>query len=144
MIGWAAMTGSLAVPPLVLFTIIFLWTPPHFWALALLKNEDYTRAGVPMLPVVSGPTATRWQILLYAVVLVPAGISPWFLGFAGPAYLVVSSVAGAVFLAGAVNVLVRREGKAAARACGQLFGFSLIYLFLLFATLLGERLAGMV
>ena len=143
-IGWAAMTGDVAVAPLVLFAIIFLWTPPHFWALALLKNEDYARAGVPMLPVVAGPTATRWQILLYAVVLVPVGVSPYLLGFAGPAYLAVSTVMGAVFLLLAVNVLRRREGKAAERACGQLFGFSIAYLFLLYATLLAERLVGMV
>ncbi|MDQ0316713.1 heme o synthase [Amorphus orientalis] len=139
-IGWAAMTGSISLPPLVLFAIIFLWTPPHFWALALLKNEDYARAGVPMLPVVAGPQATRWQILLYAVVLVPVGLAPAFLGFAGPVYAAVAAVSGGLFVLGAVNVLRHREGKAARRACGQLFGFSILYLFLLFATLLAEHL----
>lgn len=143
-IGWAAMTGGVALPPLVLFAIIFLWTPPHFWALALLRNEDYARAGVPMLPVVAGAASTRRQILLYVVVLVPVGISPYFLGFAGPAYLAVSSVAGALFLLMAANVMRRREGRAAERACGQLFAFSILYLFLLFATLLAERLIGLV
>ncbi|MEW5420411.1 heme o synthase [Amorphus sp. 3PC139-8] len=142
-IGWAAMTGGVSIEPLVLFAIVFLWTPPHFWALALLKHEDYARAGVPMLPVVAGSAATRWQILLYAVVLVPTAMVPFFLGFAGTTYLAVSVGLGAVFLAASVDVLVHREGARARRACGRMFGFSIAYLFLLYATLLAERVAGL-
>jgi UbiA prenyltransferase family len=93
MIGWAAVTGGLAVEPTLLFLIIFFWTPPHFWALSLYRTEDYARAGVPMLPVVAGEAETRRQILLYSLVLAPLGAAPWFLGYAGPLYGVVA-VAG--------------------------------------------------
>src|SRR5215467_6489493 len=86
-IGWAAVTGSLSLAPLVLVGIIFLWTPPHFWALSLFRCEDYARAGVPMLPVVSGKRVTRWNIFAYTLALVPAGLAPVALGFAGPVYL---------------------------------------------------------
>jgi protoheme IX farnesyltransferase len=142
-IGWAAMTGNVAVAPLVLFTIIFLWTPPHFWALAILKNDDYSRAGVPMMPVVAGAAATRRQMLLYVLVLLPVGVLPYFLGFAGYVYLGVSTVFGALFLLSAINVMRHQEGPRADRACGQMFAFSILYLFVLFATLLAERLLGL-
>ena len=142
-IGWAAMTGDVAVAPLVLFAIIFLWTPPHFWALAILKNDDYSRAGVPMMPVVAGAAATRRQMLLYVLVLLPVGVLPYFLGFAGYVYLGVSTVFGALFLLSSVNVLRHQEGPRADRACGQMFAFSILYLFVLFATILAERLLGL-
>src|SRR5476651_2171421 len=86
MIGWAAVTGSLSLEPVLLFMIILFWTPPHFWALALYRPEDYARAGIPMLPVVAGDTSTRRHILFYTLILVPLGISPWPLGFAGALY----------------------------------------------------------
>ena len=143
-VAWAAATGSLAWPPLVLFALIFLWTPPHFWALALLKCDDYARAKVPMLPVVAGPDATRHQILAYAVVLLPLGLVPWATGFAGPLHGATALVGGAVFVALAFRVWTIREGAAARTACGRLFGFSILHLFLLFAVLAGERLAGLV
>jgi protoheme IX farnesyltransferase len=136
MVGWASVTGSLTLEPIVLFLIIFFWTPPHFWALALYRADDYARAGVPMLPVVSGPTETRRQILLYTLLLAPLAVAPWFLGFAGPVYGVVATVAGAIMLWLAVKVKVEREGFVAAR---QLFAFSILYLFLLFAVLLAEQ-----
>jgi protoheme IX farnesyltransferase len=137
MIGWAAVTGSLSLEPVLLFLIIFFWTPPHFWALALYKTEDYARAGIPMLPVVAGDTSTRRQILLYTLLLVPLGIAPWALGFSGPVYGTVSIVTGAIMLVLAWQVL--RESRPADRAARNLFAFSILYLFLLFATLLVER-----
>lgn len=142
-IGWASVTGSLAVEPLVLVAIIFMWTPPHFWALALVRNDDYTRAGIPMLPVVAGPDATRTQILLYSLVLVPLGATPLALGFGGIVYAVASLGLGAGFLALAVNVWRHRTGDIANTSAMRLFGFSIFYLFALFASLLIERMAGL-
>jgi protoheme IX farnesyltransferase len=137
MIGWAAVAGSLSLEPVVLFAIIFFWTPPHFWALALYKTEDYARAGIPMLPVVAGDVATRLQILLYTLVVVPIGISPWPLGYAGMLYGFVSIATGAIMMLLAVQVF--RERRPAERAARNLFAFSILYLFLLFAVLLVER-----
>jgi protoheme IX farnesyltransferase len=141
MIGWAAVTGGVSLESLLLFLIIFMWTPPHFWALALYRARDYERAGVPMLPVVAGPDETRRQIVLYAVLLVPLAMTPAFIGLGGAAYAVASAVLGAVFLTLAVNVYRVREGRAADHAAKRLFGFSILYLFLLFAVLLGEHVA---
>jgi protoheme IX farnesyltransferase len=138
-IGWAAVTGSLSLAPLVLVAIIFLWTPPHFWALALFRSDDYARAGVPMLPVVSGKRVTRWSIFLYTLVLVPAGMAPFFLGFAGPLYLACAAGLGAWFLWQSAVVL-RENDEAREPAARRLFGISLLYLFALFAALIAERL----
>ena len=126
------------VEPLLLFLIIFFWTPPHFWALALFRSDDYARAGVPMLPVVAGPDATRLQILLYTIVLVAVAAAPWPLGYFDAGYGATSLVLGCGMLALAVNVYRRREGREAARATQELFGFSILYLFALFAALLVE------
>ncbi len=139
MVGWAAMTGSVSLESVVLFLLIFLWTPPHFWALALYRARDYERAGVPMLPVVAGPDETRKQIVIYSAVLVPLALAPSFMGFGGPFYTLSAIVLGAIFLALALNVYRVREGRAADRAAKQLFSFSLLYLFALFAALLAER-----
>jgi len=139
MIGWAAMTGSVSLEGVVLFGIVFLWTPPHFWALALYRARDYARAGVPMLPVVAGPDETRKQIVVYAALLVPLALVPAFMGFGGPLYTLTSIILGAVFLALALNVYRVREGREADRSAKQLFGFSILYLFGLFAALLVER-----
>jgi protoheme IX farnesyltransferase len=136
MIGWAAVTGSLSLEPVLLFLIIFFWTPPHFWALALYRTQDYMRAGIPMLPVVAGDAHTRLQILLYTLLLVPLGIAPWALGFAGPLYGAVALVTGIGMLVLAVQVF--RERRPAEQACRHLFAFSILYLFLLFAVLLVE------
>jgi protoheme IX farnesyltransferase len=140
-VGWAAATGSLSIEPLLLFLIIFFWTPPHFWALALFRSDDYARAGVPMLPVVAGPDATRLQILLYTVVLVAVAFAPWPLGYFDAVYGVTSLLLGGAMVALAVNVYRRREGTEARRATRKLFAFSIVYLFALFATLLLEVLA---
>jgi protoheme IX farnesyltransferase len=137
MIGWAAVTGSLSLEPLLLFLVIFMWTPPHFWALSLYRADDYARAGVPMLPVVAGEVATRRQILLYTLVLVPLGVAPWMLGYAGMLYGMTAVVSGAVMVALAWQVYGERNP--ADRASKHLFAFSVLYLFLLFAVLLVER-----
>ena len=135
-VAWAAATGSLSMEPVLLFLIIFFWTPPHFWALALFRSDDYARAGVPMLPVVAGPDATRLQILLYTVVLVAVAFAPWPLGYFDAVYGLTSLVLGAGMLALAINVYRRREGSEALRATRRLFAFSIVYLFVLFAALL--------
>ena len=140
MIGYAAATGSLNLDTFILFGIIFLWTPPHFWALALVKCDDYARVGVPMLPVVAGPDATRLQILLYTLVLVPFALLPALLGFGGLAYGLTALGTGLLLLWCAVRVYQKREGADANRIAMQMFGFSILYLFLLFAVLLVERL----
>jgi protoheme IX farnesyltransferase len=137
MIGWAAVTGSLSLEPILLFMIIFFWTPPHFWALALYRTEDYARAGIPMLPVVAGDASTRRHILLYTLIVVPIGIAPWPLGFAGALYGATAVVTGAIMVLLAAQVL--RERRPVERASKQLFAFSILYLFLLFAVLLVER-----
>jgi protoheme IX farnesyltransferase len=134
-VAWAAVTGSLSVEPLLLFLIIFFWTPPHFWALALFRCDDYARAGVPMLPVVAGPDATRLQILLYTIVLVAVAAAPWPLGYFDAVYGVASLVLGAGMLMLAFDVYRRRERAASLRATRKLFAFSILYLFALFATL---------
>jgi protoheme IX farnesyltransferase len=139
MIGWAAVTGSIAMEPVILFLIIFFWTPPHFWALSLYRTDDYIRAGIPMLPVVAGAAETRRQILLYTLILAPLGVAPWFLGYAGIAYGAVAVVTGAIMLILALRVLREREGHKASK---QLFAFSILYLFLLFAVLLVDRISG--
>jgi protoheme IX farnesyltransferase len=141
MVGWAAVTGGVSVESIVLFAIIFIWTPPHFWALALFKSGDYEAAGVPMMPVVAGPNSTRTQILFYSLLLAPIGTLPYWLGFGGVVYGAASIALGAVFVAFAYNVWRKREGEAARRASIRLFSFSILYLFLLFAVLLGESLA---
>ncbi len=136
-IGWAAATGSLSLEPIILFAIIFFWTPPHFWALALYKSDDYARAGVPMLPVVAGDMTTRRQILLYTLILAPLGVAPWALGFAGLLYGATALVAGAVMLLLAWQIFrERRPDDAASR---KMFAFSILYLFLLFAVLLVDN-----
>jgi protoheme IX farnesyltransferase len=137
MIGWASVTGGLALEPFVLFLLIFFWTPPHFWALSLYRTDDYVRAGIPMLPVVAGDRETRRQILLYTLLLAPLGLAPWFLGFAGILYGAVALIGGIAMLVLALRVRAERNGHTASK---QLFAFSILYLFLLFATLLADRL----
>ncbi|MCC8944808.1 protoheme IX farnesyltransferase [Bradyrhizobium sp. Arg62] len=139
-IGWAAATGQIGLEPLALFLIIFLWTPPHFWALALNRTDDYARAGVPMLPVVSGRTATTRQILIYSGLLVLASEFPLGLGFAGATYGGIVATSGAAFLLLAFQL--NRSAAADRRAAHRLFVFSIAYLFLLFAALLVDHSGG--
>jgi protoheme IX farnesyltransferase len=143
MIGEAAVSGTVGIETFVLFLVIFLWTPPHFWALALVKSGDYARAGIPMMPNVAGPDSTRRQILAYTLLLVPAGLAPVLLGFGGLAYAVVAVLSGAGMIALALQVFRLREGEAAARAAQHLFAFSILYLFLIFAALLAEHGLGL-
>ena len=138
MIGWAAATGGISAESVLLFLIIFFWTPPHFWALSLYRADDYARAGIPMLPVVSGERETRRQILIYTLILAPLGVAPWLLGFAGPVYGVIAILSGAAMLALAIRLLTERSDRAAK----HLFAFSILYLFLLFAFLLIDRAVG--
>jgi protoheme IX farnesyltransferase len=138
-IGWAAATGGIGLEPLILFLIIFLWTPPHFWALALNRTDDYARAGVPMLPVVAGRAATTRQILIYSVLLAPVSLLPWALGFAGAIYGATAVIGGAILVALAVRL--RGSRGIYLRAAQRLFAFSISYLFLLFAALLADHSA---
>jgi protoheme IX farnesyltransferase len=140
-IGWAAVTGSISLEPVLLFLIVFFWTPPHFWALALIRSDDYARAGVPMLPVVAGAAATRRQILAYSLLLLPIGASPWLLGYAGLAYGLTSLVAGLLMVALAWRVWTQTGGDRANAAARRLFAYSILYLFGLFAALLIESVA---
>ena len=142
MIGWAAATGGIGLESILLFLIIFFWTPPHFWALGLLRAGEYARAGVPMLPVVAGVAETRRQMLLYSLVLGPVGVSPWLLGTAGLAYGVVAILGGAAMLALAFQ-LYRVPEQAMEPVAKRLFGISIVYLFVLFAALLVERALGL-
>jgi len=140
MIGWAAVTGGISIESLALFSIIFLWTPPHFWALALYKTGDYGAAGVPMMPNVKGERSTKHQILGYSVAMAIAGISPWILGFASNGYGVVSGLLGAAFIKYAFDVWRTPDDTEDKGPAKKLFGFSILYLFLLFTALLVEAI----
>jgi protoheme IX farnesyltransferase len=137
-IGWAVAANSVGIESLVLFLIIFLWTPPHFWALALFKVGDYARAGIPMMPNVAGEAATRRQVFAYSLALAPVGVLPWVLGFASAFYGVASAALGLVFVWRAWQVLTRPgEDRKPAKA---LFGYSILYLFAIFAALLVDTI----
>jgi protoheme IX farnesyltransferase len=142
MIGWASVTGTIDLGAISLFLIIFMWTPPHFWALALWREGDYEAAGVPMLPNVAGRDETRKQILIYTLALVPVAFLPALLGVCGIVYVAGVAVLTAMFVYHAVNVYRLRDGEAADRACKKLFGFSILWLFLVFALVPLERLLG--
>jgi heme o synthase len=137
MIGWASATGSIGIESVILFFVIFLWTPPHFWALALNRTDEYACAGLPMLPVVAGRSATTRRILLYGVLLMPVSLLPWALGFAGPLYGAMAVICGAIFVVLAVRLHERLPTDR--QAAGRLFAFSLVYLFVLFASLLANH-----
>ncbi|RWP58472.1 heme o synthase [Mesorhizobium sp.] len=142
-IGWAAATGAVGVESLVLFLIIFLWTPPHFWALALFKIGDYAAAGIPMMPNVAGQVSTRKQIFVYSLILAPIGVLPWAVGFASGLYGIVSTALGAGFIWQAWKLLVDKrwaEGWEMKRA-KALFAYSIFYLFAIFAMLLADTVA---
>lgn len=142
MVGWAAATGTVSFDSVLLFLIIFMWTPPHFWALALVRKRDYERVEIPMLPVVAGEDETRRQILIYSILLVPLAVVPAFTGLGGMLYAVASTGLGIAFLALAFMVFRQREGRAAEQAARRLFSFSIFYLFMLFAILLAEHCLG--
>jgi len=133
-IGWAAVTGTVDLVPLALFALVFFWTPPHFWALALYSSADYARAGVPMMPVVAGRRSTKRQILVYTLLLLPLALVPWALGAAGMVYAAGALALGLVFVAAALRVLAEPDA-AGDRAARQMFGFSILYLFMIFGLL---------
>ena len=135
MIGWAAVTGDVSLAPLALFAIIFMWTPPHFWALALYRSGDYARAGVPMMPVVAGPRETKKQMILYSVLLLPLTLAPYWLGVVGVIYAAAAIGLGALLVLASVRVWFARTDRAAK----QMFAFSILYLFLLFALMLVDK-----
>ena len=149
LIGWAAASGTTPLNAWLLVAIIFFWTPPHFWALSLYTREDYAAAGVPMMPVVKGAASTRRQILAYSLVLAPLAMVPAFTGLGGPLYLTVSAGGGLAFLVLAVRLALSRAGEGpgpegaapSVRPARELFGFSILYLFVLFAALICERVA---
>jgi protoheme IX farnesyltransferase len=141
MIGWAAVTGTVSIEACILFLIIFLWTPPHFWALALYKQSDYSAAGIPMLPNVAGEPATKIQILLYSLVLVAVSLIPPFIGFGGGVYAVAATVAGSYFVYLAWRLFQTRESVAMKRAARSLFTYSLSYLFVVFLAFVIDHLA---
>lgn len=141
MVGYAAATGDISLASVVLFAIIFIWTPPHFWALAIIKHDDYGRAGIPMMPNALGTDRTRREILVYSLLLAPVGALPWLMGFATAIYGAVASVSGLYLVWLAVQVYRKREGDAARRASLRLFLFSISYLFMLFLILVAERAA---
>ncbi len=139
MIGWAAATGEVSLAAVVLFAIIFMWTPPHFWALALYRCDDYARAGVPMLPVVAGIAQTKRQILLYTVALLPVALAPAILGFASAAYGLAAALFGVLFVICALRV----RADATTLAARRMFGFSIVYLFAIFALLVADKGLGL-
>ncbi|HSV25105.1 MAG TPA: heme o synthase [Xanthobacteraceae bacterium] len=135
-IGWVAAVGTIGLESVLLFLIIFFWTPPHFWALSLWRADDYARAGIPMLPVVAGHAETRRQILLYSMVLAPVGASPWLFGYSGLLYGVTAVMAGAAMIWLSLRIKTLGDADAGNRAAKRLFGASILYLFVLFAVLL--------
>jgi protoheme IX farnesyltransferase len=139
MIGWAAVTGGVSLESILLFLIIFMWTPPHFWALALFRSKDYEDVGVPMLPVVAGRAETGRQILVYSLLLVAVTLVPGFIGLGGLLYTAVTALLGLAFLALAFRVWRNDEPAAQDKAAKRLFAYSILYLFLLFSVLLVEQ-----
>ncbi len=142
MVGWAAVTGTISLESCLLFLIIFLWTPPHFWALALYKQSDYGAAGIPMLPNVAGNQATKVQIVIYSVVLVAASLVPGLIGFMGPIYMATAAATGAAFLYLAVRLFRTTDDKAMRKAGRTLFTYSLSYLFVIFLALITDHVVG--
>jgi len=139
MIGWAAVTGDMSLAPFMLFMLIFLWTPPHFWALALYRNEDYKKAGVPMLPVVAGEAATRLQMLVYTLALTPFVAAPYLMQVCGTVYAAGAALLHGIFIIAAVRVW--RDPAGEYRNARAMFGYSIVYLFMLFALMMADKLA---
>ncbi len=142
LIGWIAVTGHITLMPILLFLIIFMWTPPHFWALALFVQIDYSKAGIPMMPVVAGEKSTRWQILAYAAALLPLSMTPWFIGGTGRIYGLAAFLLGSVFLWLSIKVGLRTSVPGdGMKPEKRLFAYSIAYLFILFAMLVADRFA---
>jgi protoheme IX farnesyltransferase len=141
LIGWVAVTGHVTLMPVLLFAIIFMWTPPHFWALALFVQSDYAKAGIPMLPVVAGEAATRRQIFAYAVILFAVSLVPWAIGGTGAIYGIAALALSGLFVALCLPVVMRRAGEGdRMKPEKRLFGYSVLYLFALFTALVADRM----
>ncbi len=138
MIGWAAVTGTMPMESLLLFAIIFMWTPPHFWALALFRAKDYEEAGVPMMPSTAGEKSTKWQMLFYTISLIPLTLAPYFLGMVGMVYLIGAIILNALFMISAVQVLREKEGEY--KYAKRMFGYSILYLFLIFTVMMADKI----
>lgn len=141
LIGWVAATGDITAMPILLFAIIFMWTPPHFWALALFVQSDYAKVGIPMMPVVAGEKSTRRQILAYALLLLPLSAAPWWIGGTGALYGITALVLSALFVLLSVRVGIRQRSAADDPMLEerQLFKYSIVYLFVIFAALVADR-----
>ena len=142
LIGWVAVTGEVTAMPVLLFAIIFMWTPPHFWALALFVQSDYAKVGIPMMPVVRGEASTRRQILIYAVLLLPLAVAPWLFDGTGALYGIAALALSVLFVLLSLPVALRRAGEGdAMKPEKRLFAFSIVYLFALFAALVADAVA---
>ena len=139
-IGWAIAANEITLEPIILFLIIFIWTPSHFWALSLYKSEDYRKAKIPMLPVTSGIKKTKFNIFLYALILLPAAISPYFLNFSGLIYMVIATLFSAYYLFISYRLLKEKDSVAEKKLATQLFGYSILYLFTIFAFILVDKI----
>jgi len=139
-IGWAIATGDIALQPIILFLIIFIWTPSHFWALSLYKTEDYRKANIPMLPVISGVKTTKLNIFVYALLLLPIVLAPFFLEYFGLIYLVFSGILGFYYVFICFRLLKANESRLEKRIAKQVFGFSIFYLFMIFTSILIDRI----
>jgi len=138
-IGWAIATNGITLEPIILFLIIFIWTPSHFWALSLYKSEDYRKAKIPMLPVTSGVETTKFNIFIYALILFPVVLSPYFLNFSGLIYLIISSVLSGYYLFISYKLLKAKHSIVEKKLATKLFGYSILYLFMIFTTVLVDK-----
>jgi len=142
MIGWVAVTNDITAMPILLFAIIFMWTPPHFWALALFVQSDYAKVGIPMMPVVKGERSTRRQILIYSLLLLPLALAPWLIGGTGLIYGAAAAALTVLFVLLSLPVAFREsQADDRMRPEKRLFGYSVLYLFALFAALVADRMA---
>ena len=140
-IGWAIATGSVSIEPVILFLIIFVWTPSHFWALSLFKSEDYKKANIPMLPVTSGVETTKKNIFVYSILLFPVAIAPYYLDFLGLIYLLFSFSLSAYYIFICFRLLRTKDKKSERSISKQIFAFSILYLFAIFISILVDKFA---
>jgi len=139
-IGWAIATNGIALEPIILFLIIFIWTPSHFWALSLYKSEDYRKAKIPMLPVTSGIKTTKFNIFIYALILFPVAISPFFFNFSGLTYFMLATILSGYYLFISFKLLKEKNSIIEKKLAAKLFGYSIIYLFMIFISILIDRI----
>jgi len=139
LIGWAIATNGIALEPIILFLIIFIWTPSHFWALSLYKSEDYRKAKIPMLPITSGIKTTKFNIFIYALILFPVAISPFFLNFSGPTYFILATTLSGYYIFISFKLLKEKNSIIEKKLAAKLFGYSIIYLFMIFTSILIDR-----